>query len=167
MRPGTIVRYRNREWVLLPTERDDIHLLHPLTGATDETVAVHRALADLVGYELPTERVQPATLPLLTLADLSDAMGAQLLWQAARLTLREGASPFRSLGRISIRSRVYQLVLLLKALRLDPVRLLIAVDQEGGTVAAAGRVHAAAGRRHRGGQPPAGPGPGAGGGGGP
>ena len=30
---------------------------------------------------------------------------AHLLWQAARLTLREGAAPFRSLGRISIRPR--------------------------------------------------------------
>jgi|GEM_PF-1805978 len=54
MRPGTIVRCRNRDWVLLPAERDDIYLLRPLTGATDETVAVHRTLADLVGYELPT-----------------------------------------------------------------------------------------------------------------
>jgi hypothetical protein len=106
MRPGTIVRCRNRDWVLLPAEREDIYLLRPLTGATDETVAVHRTLADLVGYELPTERVQPATFPLPTLADLSNAQDAQLLWQAARRTLREGASPFRSLGRISIRPRV-------------------------------------------------------------
>jgi len=51
----------------------------PLTGATDEIVAVHRALADLVGYELPTERVQPATFPLPTLADLSNAQDAHLL----------------------------------------------------------------------------------------
>src|SRR5205823_3368900 len=47
---------------------------------------------------------------------------------ATRLTLREGAAPFRSLGRISIRPRVYQFVPLLMALRLDPVRLLIADD---------------------------------------
>ena len=53
---------------------------------------------------------------------------AHLLWQAARLTLREGATPFRSLGRISIRPRIYQFVPLLMALRLDPVRLLIADD---------------------------------------
>ena len=44
------------------------------------------------------------------------------------LTLREGAAPFRSLGRISIRPRSYQFVPLLMALRLDPVRLLIADD---------------------------------------
>jgi hypothetical protein len=39
-------------------------------------VAVHRTLADLVGYELPTERVQPATFPVPTPGDLSDAVGA-------------------------------------------------------------------------------------------
>lgn len=42
--------------------------------------------------------------------------------------LREGATPFRSLGRISIRPRKYQFVPLMMALRLDPVRLLIADD---------------------------------------
>ncbi|MDW8012025.1 MAG: helicase-related protein [Bacteroidota bacterium] len=52
----------------------------------------------------------------------------RLLWQAARLTLREGAAPLRSLGRISIRPRVYQFVPLLMALRLQPVRLFIADD---------------------------------------
>jgi SNF2 family DNA or RNA helicase len=60
--------------------------------------------------------------------DVSDAVSARLLWQAARLTLREGAAPFRSLGRISVRPRLYQFVPLLMALRLDPIRLLIADD---------------------------------------
>lgn len=126
--PGAIVRCRNRDWVLLPSDSPDIHLLRPLTGATDEVVAVHRQLADLIGYALPEERVRSATFPLPSPDDLSDAASAHLLWQAARLTLREGATPFRSLGRISIRPRVYQFVPLLMALRLDPVRLLIADD---------------------------------------
>jgi hypothetical protein len=92
--------------VLLPSDNDDIHLLRPLTGATDEVVAIHKGLADLIGYELPEERIRPATFPLPTADDFSDAIGAHLLWQAARLTLREGATPFRSLGRISIRPRI-------------------------------------------------------------
>jgi superfamily II DNA or RNA helicase len=46
----------------------------------------------------------------------------------ARLTLREGATPLRSLGRVSIRPRTYQFVPLLMALRLDPIRMLIADD---------------------------------------
>jgi superfamily II DNA or RNA helicase len=126
--PGSIVRCRNRDWVLMPSESDAVHLLRPLTGAMDDVVAINRRIADLVGYSLPEERVRPATFPLPTSADLSDAVGAHLLWQAARLTLRDGATPFRSLGRVSIRPRIYQFVPLLMALRLDPIRLLIADD---------------------------------------
>jgi superfamily II DNA or RNA helicase len=103
-------------------------LLRPLTGATDEVVAVHKQLTNLIGYDFPEERVRPATFPLPSPEDLADAASAHLLWQAARLTLREGATPFRSLGRISIRPRMYQFVPLLMALRLDPVHLLIADD---------------------------------------
>ncbi len=128
MNPGSIVKVRERLWVLLPSEGQETIRLRPLTGATDETVALHRGLSDLLGYSLPTERLQPATFPLPTPDDLADAASAHLLWQAARLTLREGASPLRSLGRISIRPRTYQFVPLLMALRQNPVRLLIADD---------------------------------------
>lgn len=128
MNPGSIVRCRNRDWVLLPGDDADEWRLRPLTGATDEYVAVHRRLSDLVAYTLPEEKIRPATFPLPTEQDLADAARAHLLWQAARLTLREGATPFRSLGRISIRPRTYQFVPLLMALRLDPVRILIADD---------------------------------------
>ena len=128
MNPGSIVRCRNRDWVLLPSDDPEVHHLRPLTGATDDLVAVHRQLSDLVASELPEERLRSATFPLPTPGDVADAAGAHLLWQAARLTLREGAAPFRSLGRISIRPRSYQFVPLLMALGLDPVRLLIADD---------------------------------------
>src|SRR5262245_26296622 len=125
---GSIVRCRNGDWVLLSSDSPDVHLLRPLTGATDEVIAVHKQLTDLIGYDLPEERVRSATFPLPSPEDLADAASAHLLWQAARLTLREGATPFRSLGRISVRPRVYQFVPLLMALRLDPIRLFIADD---------------------------------------
>ncbi len=128
MQPGSIVQCRNREWVLLPSENDEVFLLRPLTGASDEVVAIHKRLTDLIGYSFPEERVRSATFPLPTVNDLSNAVGAHLLWQAARLTLREGATPLRSLGRISIRPRTYQFVPLLMGLRLDPIRMLIADD---------------------------------------
>jgi superfamily II DNA or RNA helicase len=99
-----------------------------LTGATDEFVAIHKRLADLISYDLSEERLRSATFPLPTVADLADAASAHLLWQAARLTLREGATPFRSLGRISVRPRIYQFVPMLMALRLDPIRVLVADD---------------------------------------
>ena len=125
MQPGNIVRCRNREWVLLPSDDVQTTLLRPLAGATDEVVALHGQLSVLIPN---IDKVEPATFPLPTVDDLADASSAELLWQAARLTLREGAAPFRSLGRISIRPRVYQFVPLLMALRLDPVRLLVADD---------------------------------------
>ncbi|BAM01921.1 helicase-related protein [Caldilinea aerophila] len=128
MKPGTIVQVRNRYWVLLPHDDPDIYLLRPLTGVTDEAVALHKRLTELLGYTLPEERPRPATFPLPAAEDVADAASAHLLWQAARLTLREGASPLRSLGKISIRPRTYQFVPLLMALRLDPVRMLIADD---------------------------------------
>lgn len=128
MNPGSIVRCRNRDWVLLPSDHPEVHLLRPLTGATDEHIAVHKRLADLICYDLAEEKLRSATFPLPTAADVADAAGAHLLWQAARLTLREGATPFRSLGRISVRPRIYQFVPLLMSLRLDPVRILIADD---------------------------------------
>jgi hypothetical protein len=50
MNPGSIVRCRNREWVLLPAETDEVFALWPLTGTTDDVVHVHRGLMNLVGY---------------------------------------------------------------------------------------------------------------------
>ena len=44
------------------------------------------------------------------------------------LRLADGAGPFRSLGHISCHPRPYQFVPMLMALRLDPIRLLIADD---------------------------------------
>ena len=40
MNPGSIVQCRSREWVLLPSDQPDLLLLRPLTGATDEVVAL-------------------------------------------------------------------------------------------------------------------------------
>src|SRR5204863_64206 len=70
-------------------------------------------------------------------ARFGDARGGRLLRDAARLTVRNGAGPFRSFARIAVEPRPYQLVPLLMALRLDTVRLLIAdADVIGKTVEA-------------------------------
>ncbi len=42
MTPGSIVKCREREWVLLPSDQENLLLLRPLTGATDEVVAIHK-----------------------------------------------------------------------------------------------------------------------------
>ncbi|MCX8207856.1 MAG: DEAD/DEAH box helicase [Methanothrix sp.] len=128
MQPGAIVRFRDRDWVLLPSNESEIFRLRPLTGAPDEVVEVHRTLAEIMERYLPEECIRISRFPLPSPEAVSDAASAHLLWQAARLTLRDCAAPLRSLGRISIRPRIYQLVPLLMALRLDPVRLFIADD---------------------------------------
>src|SRR3954454_12731851 len=91
MNPGSIIRCRNRDWVLLPGEQTDVYRLRPLTGATDQVVEIHRQLSNLISGSLPEERVRPATFPLPTVDDLADAASSHLLWQSARLGLREGA----------------------------------------------------------------------------
>ena len=140
MTPGSIVHFRNRDWVLQAGSQDDVVLLRPLTGTSDDVVAVHRRLSDLLGYTFPSERISPSQFPLPTADSVADAQSVHLLWQAARLLLREGATPFRSLGRISVRPRTYQLVPLMMALRLDPVRMLIADDVGVGKTIEAGLI---------------------------
>ena len=120
---GSIVRCRNREWIILPSPDENLLLLRPLTGSEKEVCGIYKPLSNL-GFD----RVEPATFPLPTPQDSSDAVSTELLWNAARLSLRGGAGPFRSLGRVSVRPRPYQFVPLLMALRLQPIRLLIADD---------------------------------------
>ena len=127
IQPGAVVRFRERLWVILPSS-SEVLVLRPLTGTEEESVVVHRRLAELLGYTYPTERVEVSTFPLPQPEEVKDAAAVHLLWNSARLLLRESAAPLRSLGRISIRPRTYQLVPLLMALRLNPVRLLIADD---------------------------------------
>jgi superfamily II DNA or RNA helicase len=115
---GTLVKARGREWVVLPDSTDDLLVLRPLGGTDDEIAGILPAL----------EKVAPATFDLPDPNDLGDARSARLLRDALRLTFRSCAGPFRSFGRIAVEPRPYQLVPLLMALKLDPLRLLIADD---------------------------------------
>ena len=117
---GSIVRCRNREWVVQPSTNPDVLMLRPLGGIDSESCGIY----------LPVEgdSVTEAQFPVPAIQHSGDFVAGQLLRNAARLSLRSGAGPFRSLGRLGARPRPYQLVPLLMALRLDPVRLLIADD---------------------------------------
>jgi len=125
---GSIVEYRERQWVVLPSEQPELLLLRPLRGGMRDLCGVLRPLSDRIGYTLPYERVKPARFPLPDPEHIGDHTAVQLMAQSARLLLRDGAAPFRSLGNLSVRPRPYQFVPLLMALRLEPVRLLIADD---------------------------------------
>ena len=115
---GTLVRARGREWVVLPESEGDVLMLRPLGGTDDEVTGVY----------LPVEPVEPAHFALPDPGQIGDDRSCRLLRDAIRLGFRSSAGPFRSFGRISIEPRPYQLVPLMMALRLDPVRLLIADD---------------------------------------
>ncbi len=115
---GALVRTRGREWVVLPESEPDFLVLRPLGGTDDEIAGIHLGL----------ESVEPATMRPPSADDLGDHRSGRLLRDAIRLGFRHSAGPFRSVARIACEPRPYQLVPLLMALRLDPVRLLIADD---------------------------------------
>ncbi len=115
---GSLVRARGREWVVLPGSTDELVLVRPVAGLDEETTGI---LASV-------ERVYSTTLAPPGPDDIGDFVAARLLQDALRLSFRASAGPLLSLTRIAVEPRPYQLVPLLMALRMDPVRLLVADD---------------------------------------
>lgn len=120
-KPGVLVSMHGREWVVLPSENENVILLKPLGGTDREIKGVLLDGPD-------QGEVSKAEFPLPSSKDLGDFASARLLYEAARLSFRSGAGPFRSMGRLAFQARAYQLVPLIMALRLPVVRLLIADD---------------------------------------
>ena len=117
-KPGTLIHARGREWIVLPESTDEVLLARPVGGLDEEITGILPAV----------EPVESTTFPFPTRADVGDFASGRLLREAARLSTRAAAGPFRSFGRIAVEPRPYQLVPLMMALKLDPVRLLIADD---------------------------------------
>ena len=115
---GTLVKARGREWVVLPESQDEFLVVRPL-GGTD---------AEVAGIDMALEPVEPASFDLPDPTRLGGFQSCRMLRNAIRLGFRSSAGPFRSFGKIAVEPRPYQLVPLLMALKLDPVRLLIADD---------------------------------------
>lgn len=130
--PGGLVSARGREWVVLPGTTEDALVLRPLTGTEADRIVL-----------LPDLEPVPPTLATFAKPDpaaTGTSAEAELLADALRLSLRRGAGPFRSAGRIAFQPRAYQLVPLIMALRQETIRLLVADDVGIGKTVEAGLV---------------------------
>ena len=115
---GAIVRARGREWVVQPDSAAPVYTLIPLGSTSDEATLLHASL----------EAIESASFAPPDPTKRGDANSCRLLRDAARLATRHAAGPYRSFARLGFEPRPYQLVPLIMALRLDPVRMLIADD---------------------------------------
>jgi superfamily II DNA or RNA helicase len=118
--PGSLVRARGREWIVLTGSDGETLRVRPVSGSEEDQTLIHVALE--------AEPVTEATFPRPDPRQKAGHDAALLLRDALLLSLRRGAGPFRGFGQIAVEPRAYQLVPMLMALKLDPVRLLIADD---------------------------------------
>lgn len=130
--PGDLVHARGREWVALPSPEEGWLCLRPLSGAEADIQLLH----PLLEFDKP----RPARFELPEPEPKATQSAALLLSEALKLSLRRGAGPFRSAGRLAFEPRPYQLVPLMMALRLPTVRLLIADDVGIGKTIEAGLI---------------------------
>lgn len=130
--PGDLVRARGREWVAMPAPQEHLLKLRPLSGTETD--------ATLLDPRLELDPVESARFDLPSDARITVQSKAALLADALRLTLRRGAGPFRSAAQLAFEPRVYQLVPLLMALRLQVPRLLVADDVGIGKTIEAGLI---------------------------
>ena len=111
---GTLVKARGREWVVLPESQDDLVMLRPLAGVTEEVTGI---VPDL-------EPIEPAVFTPPDPTHTGDHRSCGLLRDAVRLGVRNSAGPFRSFGSIAVTPRPYQLVPLLVALKQPKARVV-------------------------------------------
>jgi hypothetical protein len=81
--PGTLVRARGREWLVLPESSADLLIVRPIGGLDEETTGIIPGI----------EPVESATFSLPSRQDVGDFTSGRLLRDAARLSTRSAAGP--------------------------------------------------------------------------
>ena len=76
-KPGSLVRFRDREWMVLPSEDPEFTLLKPLGGSEEEITGVFHKL------NIPGEEIEEADFPPPSSDDLGDFETAKLAIIAA------------------------------------------------------------------------------------
>jgi len=121
-KPGTLVHYRQRDWMVLPSDNPELLRIKPLGGSEEEETAVFLPLA------IPFEKIKSAQFPEPDPTQVGSFETARLLYDAFRLSFRNASGPFRCMGKLSFRPRAYQLIPLVMSLKLETTRLLVADD---------------------------------------
>lgn len=114
--PGTLVRARGRDWLVIPGGTDGLLCARPLGGTDAETTLL------LPDFDQPA----PAVFEPPTVDDRGDTTRARLLRDALRLSFQATGGPFRSFAKLAVTPRNYQLVPLMMSTAQDTTRLLIA-----------------------------------------
>jgi len=119
-KPGTLIHYRGRDWVVMPSDDADLLIIKPLGGSNHEMTGIFLPLK-IIGQEIKqTEISYPQR------EDIGSFESAKLLFHAARLSFRNVAGPFRCMGKLSFRPRSYQMIPLVMSLKQEVIRLFIA-----------------------------------------
>ena len=121
-KPGTLVNYRGRDWIVMPSEDTDVLTIKPLGGSDEELTGIYLPLT------IPGQHINPTTINYPTTAEIGAFETAKILFHASRLSFRNASGPFRCMGKLSFRPRSYQVVPLVMSLKQDVTRLLIADD---------------------------------------
>lgn len=95
--PGDLVHARGREWIALPSAEPEWLCLRPLSGSEADIQLLHP--------QLEREHVRHSRFNLPELVDVATQDAARLLSDALHLSMRRGAGPFRSAGRLAFEPR--------------------------------------------------------------
>jgi hypothetical protein len=96
--PGNLISVRNRDWVVIGKEDDNVLKIRPVDGSDEEAIGL---FLPFEGKDITESKYSPPDPD-----NSGDLIGALTLKDAVRLTLRAGAGPFRSLISITFSLKI-------------------------------------------------------------